>query len=81
MAEEKDMELTSSQKYIKNTSTYGMIRTENLLKHLLPNVLAFVLKRKILELNLESITICVCVCVWEREQNDVQSLIKALKME
>lgn len=40
----------------QNTSTYEMICTENLLKHLLPNVLAFVLKRKILELNLESIT-------------------------
>ena len=50
------MELTSSQKYIKNTSTYGMILTEDLLKHLLSNVLASVLKKKILGLNLESIT-------------------------
>ena len=24
---------------------------------------------------------CVCVCVWEREQNDVQSFMKTLKME
>lgn len=58
---EEDMKLTSSQKYIKNTSTYGMILTENLLKHLLSNVLAFVLKEKILGLNLESITrISIC---------------------
>ena len=56
MSEEEDMELTSSQKYIKNTSTYGMILTEDLLKHLLSNVLASVLKKKILGLNLESIT-------------------------
>lgn len=56
MSEEEDMELTSSQKYIKNKSTYGMILMENLLKHLLSNVLVFVLKKKILGLNLESIT-------------------------
>ena len=56
MSEKEDMELTSSQKYIKNTSTYGMILTEDLLKHLLSNVLASVLKKKILGLNLESIT-------------------------
>ena len=30
MAEEQDMELTSSHRYIKNTSTSGTICTENL---------------------------------------------------